>query len=102
MGYENYDFNLNDVEMDALDELATQQDMSKTAILRQALRLYQLITINARTGWELDFVDTNGRSHRQVMGQALLGIVELPKDTPRPIPDTIMSEPLKKGGSPCG
>lgn len=95
-------FNLNDVEMDALDELATQQDMSKTAILRQALRLYQLITINARTGWELDFVDTNGRSHRQVMGKALLGIVELPKDTPRPIPDTIMSEHLKKGGSPCG
>lgn len=35
--------NLTDAEMSALEELSNQKDLSKTAILRQALRLYQMI-----------------------------------------------------------
>ena len=34
--------NLTDAEMGVLDELCEKKDLSKTAVLRQALRLYQL------------------------------------------------------------
>lgn len=65
--------NLPEAEMSALDELACEKDMSKTAVLRQALRLYQLVHIRTKAGWEIDFVDEKGRSHRQVMCPPLLG-----------------------------
>ena len=35
--------NLTDAEMRVLDELSVRKDMTKTAVLRQALRLYQTI-----------------------------------------------------------
>jgi hypothetical protein len=35
--------NLTDLEMDALGRLSAQKDQTKTAIFRQALRLYQLV-----------------------------------------------------------
>jgi len=35
---------LNDKEMTLLDELAERRGMSKTALVRQALRLYQSVT----------------------------------------------------------
>jgi predicted transcriptional regulator len=35
--------NLTDAEMDALERLSSQKDLTKTAILRQALRPYQLV-----------------------------------------------------------
>lgn len=35
--------NLTDAEMAALDDLANKKDLSKSAVMRQALRLYQLI-----------------------------------------------------------
>ena len=35
--------NLSEAEMQALDELSVKKDLSKTAVLRQALRLYQTI-----------------------------------------------------------
>lgn len=35
---------LNDKEMDVLDSLAERRGMSKTALVRQALRLYQSVT----------------------------------------------------------
>ncbi len=38
--------NLTDAEMRALEELSSRKDLSKTAVLRQALRLYQ--TLDAR------------------------------------------------------
>jgi predicted transcriptional regulator len=38
--------NLTDAEMRALDDLSIRKDITKTAVLRQALRLYQ--TIEAR------------------------------------------------------
>lgn len=34
-------FNLSPREMEALEQLCLEHDMSKTAVLRQALRLYQ-------------------------------------------------------------
>ena len=39
--------NLTDAEMRVLDDLSARKDITKTAVLRQALRLYQ--TIDARS-----------------------------------------------------
>jgi len=47
--------NLTDQEMKVLEELSTQKDLSKTAILRQALRLYQLVDVKLAEGGKLFF-----------------------------------------------
>jgi predicted transcriptional regulator len=44
---------LSDREMIVLQELATARGLSKTALLRQALRLYQSITERLRSGEKL-------------------------------------------------
>lgn len=49
--------NLTDLEMEALEELSTTKELSKTAILRQALRLYQLIDLRIAQGEKLYFED---------------------------------------------
>jgi predicted transcriptional regulator len=49
--------NLTDAEMEALEELSAAKELSKTAILRQALRLYQLIDIRVAQGEKLYFQD---------------------------------------------
>ena len=49
--------NLTDQEMKVLDDLSVQKDLSKTAILRQALRLYQLIDLRLSEGGKLFFED---------------------------------------------
>lgn len=41
---------LNDKEMDLLDRLAERRGMSKTALVRQALRLYQSVTERIDSG----------------------------------------------------
>jgi hypothetical protein len=46
---------LNDKEMSVLDRLATQRGMSKTALLRQALRLYQSVTERIDNGEKIFF-----------------------------------------------
>jgi predicted transcriptional regulator len=47
--------NLTDAEMAALDELATRKELTKTAIMRQALRLYQLIEARRDAGEKVVF-----------------------------------------------
>lgn len=42
--------NLTDEEMQALDALAQRKDVSKTAILRLSLRLYQMIDARLEKG----------------------------------------------------
>jgi hypothetical protein len=42
--------NLNDKEMDLLDRLSERRGMSKTALVRQALRLYQSVTERIERG----------------------------------------------------
>lgn len=42
--------NLTDVEMNALEQLCEKKDLSKTAVLRQALRLYQMIEVRIERG----------------------------------------------------
>jgi hypothetical protein len=49
--------NLTDQEMKVLEELSAQKDLTKTAILRQALRLYQLVDVKLAEGGKLFFED---------------------------------------------
>jgi len=45
--------NLTETEMDVLEELSAKKDLSKTAVLRQALRLYQLVDRRLSQGGKL-------------------------------------------------
>ena len=47
--------NLTDAEMEALEQLSAEKDISKTAVLRQALRLYQLVNVRLKEGEKLIF-----------------------------------------------
>jgi hypothetical protein len=49
--------NLTDLEMEALDSLSRSKDLSKTALLKQAFKLYQLIEIRLSQGEKLYFED---------------------------------------------
>lgn len=49
--------NLTEVEMAALDQLARSKDLSKTAVVRQALRLYTAVDARLKTGDKLFFED---------------------------------------------
>jgi predicted transcriptional regulator len=45
--------NLTEEEMNALEELSTRYDMTKTAILRKALRMYVVIDARLKNGEKL-------------------------------------------------
>lgn len=45
--------NLTDAEMCVLEELSVRKDLSKTAVLRQALRLYQTLDARVEKGDKL-------------------------------------------------
>jgi len=59
--------NLTDAEMRVLDELCAKKDLSKTAVLRQALRLYQLIESRVDKGDKLFFEDEKTKEKAEVM-----------------------------------
>jgi hypothetical protein len=59
--------NLTEPEMVALEELCTEKDMSKTAVLRQALRLYQLVTSRLKTGEKLFFEDEVAKEKKELV-----------------------------------
>ncbi len=59
--------NLTDAEMQALDELARQKDLSKTAVIRQAIRLYQLVDKRIAAGEKLVFEDELAKKKSELM-----------------------------------
>lgn len=59
--------NLTDAEMAALDVLSQQKDLSKTAILRQALRLYQMVNVRLERGDKLFFEDEMKKDKAEVV-----------------------------------
>jgi hypothetical protein len=59
--------NLTEQEMRVLEEMSTQKDLSKTALLRQALRLYQLVDIRLSRGEKLFFEDENKKEKAELM-----------------------------------
>lgn len=60
--------NMPEREMRALEGLADHHQMSKTAVMRQALRLYQLIHIRLQNGETFSF---SGDADRQTMISAV-------------------------------
>ena len=59
--------NLTDAEMAVLDELSEKKDLSKTAVLRQALRLYQMVNTRIERGEKLFFEDELKKEKAEVM-----------------------------------
>ncbi len=59
--------NLSDAEMSALEELCAKKELSKTALLRQALRLYQLVEDRIEKGDKLFFEDKEKKEKAEVM-----------------------------------
>lgn len=59
--------NLTDAEMAALDQLSEKKELSKTAVLRQALRLYQMLSIRLERGEKLYFEDEVKKEKAEVV-----------------------------------
>lgn len=59
--------NLTPTEMQALEELSGKKDISKTAVIRQALRLYQLIDARLASGEKLIFEDEKLQKKAELM-----------------------------------
>lgn len=59
--------NLTDAEMRVLDDLSARKDLSKTAVLRQALRLYQAVETRVEKGDKLVFENENTREKAELM-----------------------------------
>ncbi len=59
--------NLTGAEMDALEELSKRKELSKTAVIRQALRLYQAVDVRLAAGEKLFFEDEVEKKKAEVM-----------------------------------
>lgn len=59
--------NLTEAEMRMLETLSAQKDLSKTAVIRQALRLYQLVDHRLASGEKLFFEDEAKRQKAELM-----------------------------------
>lgn len=59
--------NLTEPEMAVLEALCVEKDLSKTAVLRQALRLYQLVNSRLRQGEKLFFEDEAAKEKKEVV-----------------------------------
>lgn len=59
--------NLSDDEMEVLEELATRKELSKTLVIRQALRLYQLVDARLSAGEKLVFEDEAKQKKAELM-----------------------------------
>jgi len=58
---------LTEAEMMALEALASKKDLSKTALIRQALRLYQLVDARVSNGERLVLEDDKLQKKSEVM-----------------------------------
>lgn len=59
--------NLTETEMKVLEDLAAKKDLSKTSLIRQALRLYQLVEVRVGKGDKLFFEDDRTKEKAEVM-----------------------------------
>lgn len=59
--------NLNDAEMSALEELATRKELTETAVIRHALRLYQMLDHRMARGEKLFFEDEAEKKKVELM-----------------------------------
>ena len=59
--------NLTDAEMQVLEYLAKKKELTKTAVLRQALRLLQIVDSRIEKGEKLIFEDEAKKEKAEVM-----------------------------------
>jgi hypothetical protein len=59
--------NLTAAEMSVVEELARQKDLTKTALLRQALRLYQMVDVRRARGDKLLFENDETKEKAELM-----------------------------------
>ena len=59
--------NLTEAEMEVLAALSEKKDLSKSALLRQALRMYQVIEARLENGSKLFFEDEETKEKAEVM-----------------------------------
>lgn len=59
--------NITDEEMNVLEDLARRKDLSKTGVIRQALRLYQMVDLRLRDGEKLVFEDEKKNKKSEVV-----------------------------------
>jgi hypothetical protein len=59
--------NLSEAEMRILEELSSQKELSKTALLRQALRLYQLVDARLNRGDRLFLENELTKERAEIM-----------------------------------
>jgi hypothetical protein len=59
--------NLTEAEMRALEDLAKKKDLTKTAVIRQAIRLYQLIEARMAAGEKVVFEDEKAQKKAELM-----------------------------------
>jgi predicted transcriptional regulator len=59
--------NLTDAEMRVLDDLSARKDLTKTAVLRQALRLYQTVEARVEKGDKLLFENEATKEKAELM-----------------------------------
>lgn len=58
---------LSDMEMDALESLADKRALTKVAVLRQALRLYQTVDNRQQRGEKLFFENERSKEKAELM-----------------------------------
>ncbi|MFN3509673.1 MAG: transcriptional regulator [Allorhizobium sp.] len=59
--------NLTDAEMSVLEGLCAKKDLSKIGVIRQALRLYQMVDVRLERGDKLFFEDEKTKDKSEVM-----------------------------------
>ena len=59
--------NLTDAEMTALEDLAAKKDLNKTVVIRQALRLYQMVDQRLREGKKVFIEDEMTKAKSELM-----------------------------------
>jgi len=67
MGKRTMTLNLTDAEMIVLDKLSVRKDLSKTAVLRQALRLYQAVDARVERGDKIVFENEKTEEKAELM-----------------------------------
>jgi hypothetical protein len=58
---------LSDAEMDVLETLSNKRSLSKVAVLRQALRLYQTVDVRQQRGEKLFFENERSKEKAELM-----------------------------------
>lgn len=59
--------NLTDAEMRVLEDLSVRKDLTKTALLRQALRLYQMVESRTERGDKVLFENESTKEKAELM-----------------------------------